>query len=189
MKRLVITESEKQRILGMHSNPSLKGRLFEQTDPKLKEILNTNNDAAWQFIKAVTAAEDGATLGTVDEDAIVKLVQGITTTDLYITILWNIRNNVQDNYCTLYGWAIKRMFETRGGEAVKMVGYVGDMDKDYREAIRAKTIELSKSACKYYPFFNKKFGIANQAAGQYGFDGMGDSSGKKGCKEADWTVA
>ena len=122
MKRLVITESEKQRILGMHQIAANKMNLFEQsTDAKLNEILATNNGEAWKFINAVIAAEDGGTLGTVDEDAIVKLVQGITTTDLYIAILWNIRNNVQDNYCSLYGWATKSMFKTRGGEEVKMV--------------------------------------------------------------------
>jgi hypothetical protein len=185
MKRLVITESEKQRILGMHSNPSLKGRLFEQTDPKLKEILNTNNDAAWKFINAVTAAEDGGGLNTVDEDTIVKLVQGITTTDLYITILWNIRNNVKDNWCTVFGWSTKSMFSGHGGEEAKILGKLDDLDRGYINTIRNKTIELSQSASKYYPFFKKKFGESKFG----GFDGMGDSGTLKGCKEADWTVA
>jgi hypothetical protein len=192
MKRLVITESEKQRILGMHQIAANKMNLFEQsTDAKLNEILATNNGEAWKFINAVIAAEDGGTLGTVDEDAIVKLVQGITTTDLYIAILWNIRNNVQDNYCSLYGWATKSMFKTRGGEEVKMVDLVTDMDRDYRNAISNKTNELCASAKKYYPFFQKLAGditdpYRNKSMDSSCFDN-GSSTGKKGCK-GDWTT-
>jgi hypothetical protein len=111
MKRLVITESEKQRILGMHQTAAKKLNLLEGTgNQTLDRILNENNQAAWRFIDGVTAAEKAGALGTVDEKAIANLVYGIKTVDLYITILHNIRENVQDNYCDVTSFAVKSMF-------------------------------------------------------------------------------
>ena len=111
MKRLVITESEKQRILGMHQTAAKKLNLLEQTgNQTLDRILQQNNDAVWRFIDGVTAAEKAGTFGTVDEEAIANLVYGIKTVDLYIAILWNIRNKVKDNYCNVTSFAVKTMF-------------------------------------------------------------------------------
>jgi hypothetical protein len=111
MKRLIISESEKQRILGMHQKAANKLNLLEQTgNQTLDRILQQNNDAAWRFIDGVTSAEKAGLAGTVDEDAISNLVTGIKTVDLYVTILWNIRNNVKDNYCDVTSFAVKSMF-------------------------------------------------------------------------------
>jgi hypothetical protein len=120
MKRLVITESEKQRILGMHQTAAKKLNLLEQSgNQTLDRILQQNNDAAWRFIDGVTAAEKAGTGGTVDEEAIANLVYGIKTVDLYIAILWNVRNNVKDNYCDVTSFSVKSMF--RDGE---MAGFI-----------------------------------------------------------------
>ena len=111
MKRLVITESEKQRILGMHQKAANKLNLLEQTgNQTLDRILQQNNDAAWRFIDGVTAAEKAGLAGTVDEEAIGNLVYGIKTVDLYVAILWNVRNNVKDNYCDVTSFSVKSMF-------------------------------------------------------------------------------
>lgn len=122
MKRLVITESEKQRILGMHQKAANKLNLLEQTgNQTLDRILQQNNDAAWRFIDGVTAAEKAGTLGTVDEDKISELVHGIKTVDLYVAILWNIRNNVENNYCDVSSFAVKRMFRNPEGAGMSDV--------------------------------------------------------------------
>jgi hypothetical protein len=125
MKRLVITESEKQRILGMHQKAANKLNLLEQTgNQTLDRILQQNNDAAWRFIDGVTAAEKAGTLGTVDEEAIANLVYGIKTVDLYIAILWNVRNNVKDNYCDVTSFSVKTMFRGEAGAASDVPYYV-----------------------------------------------------------------
>ena len=143
MKRLVITESEKQRILGMHQIAANKITLLEQSsNAKLNEILSANNNAAWQFINAVKAAEQGASLGTTDEEAIVKLVEGIDTVDKYIAILWNVRNNVEGNYCSVYGFATKQMLHDDS--------YFGIVDREDRARISNKLVESCSSAKKYY---------------------------------------
>ena len=41
-KSILISESEKQRILNMHSNPELKRKLFEQTTPQTSTELDPN---------------------------------------------------------------------------------------------------------------------------------------------------
>jgi hypothetical protein len=123
MKRLVITESEKQRILGMHQSAANKLNLLEQTgNQTLDRILQQNNDAAWRFIDGVTAAEKAGLGGTVDEEAIGQLVYGIKTTDLYITILHNIRENVEDNVCSVIGFVAKHLFRNQAG-----MGSFGDL--------------------------------------------------------------
>ena len=125
MKRLVITESEKQRILGMHQTAAKKLNLLEQSgNQTLDRILTQNNDAAWRFIDGVTAAEKAGTLGTVDEEAIANLVYGIKTVDLYIAILWNIRNRVKDNYCDVTSFAVKSMLRGEIGAASDVPYYV-----------------------------------------------------------------
>jgi hypothetical protein len=96
----------------------------------LDRILQQNNDAAWRFIDGVTAAEKAGLAGTVDEEAIANLVYGIKTVDLYITILHNIRENVQDNYCDVTAFAVKRMF--RGEDtfgAIDVPYYVNPINK------------------------------------------------------------
>lgn len=134
MKRLVITESEKQRILGMHQSAANKLNLLEQSgNQTLDRILQQNNDAAWRFIDGVTAAEKAGTAGTVDENAIVNLVYGIKTVDLYITILHNIRENVENNYCNVTAYAIKNMFVNKltfgvdRGYAISIANYLNKL--------------------------------------------------------------
>jgi len=142
MKRLVITESEKQRILGMHQTAAKKLNLLEQSgNQTLDRILTQNNDAAWRFIDGVTAAEDAGVGGTVDEDAIVNLVYGIKTVDLYIAILWNIRNNVKDNICSVSGYATKNMFRNKATLGA---------DYGYTNAITNHLGGLCQSAAKDY---------------------------------------
>jgi hypothetical protein len=155
MKRLVITESEKQRILGMHSNPSLKVKLFEQStgNQTLDRILEQNNDAAWRFIDGVTAAENAGTGGTVDEEAIGQLVYGIKTTDLYITILHNIRENVKDNICSVLGFVSKNLFRNYLG-----MGGLGDV-QNYIGPWHKHLSGLCYSASKDYDV--KKGGFFN----------------------------
>jgi hypothetical protein len=133
MKRLVITESEKQRILGMHQTAAKKLNLLEGTgNQTLDRILEQNNDAAWRFIDGVTAAEKAGTLGTVDEEAIANLVYGIKTVDLYITILHNIRENVQDNYCDVTSFSVKTMFRGEAGAASDVPYYVDPINRHLR---------------------------------------------------------
>jgi hypothetical protein len=184
MKKLIITESEKQRILGMHSHPSLKTKLFEQsTDAKLNEILSTNNNAAWQFINAITASEKAGTAGTVDEDKIVELVNGINTVDKYVAILWNIRNNVEGNWCSVSGFATKRMFQEDNSEEVKMVGYLGDIDKGYRDSIINKLKDMASATAKYYGNSFFKNILPKESTTNLENDA---NRLKKGCK-GDWT--
>lgn len=131
MKRLVITESEKQRILEMHQKAANKLNLLEQTgNQTLDRILQQNNDAAWRFIDGVTAAEKAGMLGTVDEDKISELVHGIKTVDLYVAILWNIRNNVKDNFCDVTSFAVKTMQRTEDSlGAIDVPYYVDPINK------------------------------------------------------------
>ena len=150
MKRLVITESEKQRILGMHQTAAKKLNLFEGTgNQTLDRILNENNDAAWRFIDGVTAAEKAGLGGTVDEEAIANLVYGIKTVDLYVTILHNIRENVKDNFCKVISFAVKSMF--RVGDAM---GYF-DV-KDYIQPLTGHLNGLCNAAEKAYGGENGK---------------------------------
>jgi len=144
MKRLVITESEKQRILGMHQTAAKKLNLLEGTgNQTLDRILQQNNDAAWRFIDGVTAAEKAGLAGTVDEEAIANLVYGIKTVDLYITILHNIRENVQDNFCDVSSFAVKSMFRVKDGLGVMDVPY-------YVQPINRHLSGLCSSAEKSY---------------------------------------
>jgi hypothetical protein len=133
MKRLVITESEKQRILGMHQTAAKKLNLFEGTgNQTLDRILNENNDAAWRFIDGVTAAEKAGVGGTVDEEAIGNLVYGIKTVDLYVTILHNIRENVKDNYCDVTSFSVKTMLRGEAGAASDVPYYVDPINRHLR---------------------------------------------------------
>ena len=187
MKRLIISESEKQRILGMHQMAANKITLLEQSeDTKLTEIVNANNDYAWQFINGITAAEKAGIGGTVDEDAIVKIVEGIDTIDKYIAILWNIRNNVEGNYCSVFGFTVKRMLQDQS--------YIGQFDKSYRDKIENKLIASCDGAVKYYGqrkqsvvnnrsvmdigFFNNV--VANQPGGCSSLEKTGKGKGCKG---------
>jgi len=131
MKRLVITESEKQRILGMHQTAAKKLNLLEQSgNQTLDRILQENNNAAWRFIDGVTAAEKAGALGTVDEDAIANLVYGIKTVDLYVAILWNVRNNVKDNFCDVSSFSVKRMFRVEDAMgAIDVPHYVDPINR------------------------------------------------------------
>ena len=130
MKRLIISESEKQRILGMHQTAAKKLNLFEGTgNQTLDRILNENNDAAWRFIDGVTAAEKAGTFGTVDEEAIANLVYGIKTVDLYVTILHNIRENVKDNYCDVTSFSVKTMFRGEAGAASDVPYYIQPINR------------------------------------------------------------
>lgn len=184
MKKLVITESEKQRILGMHKSPLNKIYLSEQSsNNKLNEILSTNNNDAWQFINSITSAESAGIGGTVDEDAIVNLVNGIDSVDKYIAILWNIRNNVEGNWCSVNGFVTKRMFQEDNSEEVKMVGYLGDIDKGYRDSITKKLTDTANAAAKYY---GSSFFTLQPTPSNVTFENSANKL-NKGCK-GDWTV-
>lgn len=172
MKRLVITESEKQRILGMHQSAANKLNLFESTgNQTLDRILQQNNDAAWRFIDGVTAAEKAGTGGTVDEDAIANLVYGIKTVDLYVTILHNIRENVKDNVCSVTGFVVKNMFRNYGG-----MGSFGDL-QNYVNPLHKYLSGLCYSASKDYSDVSK--------GGFFNFDCGRETFGNRiaaGCK-------
>jgi hypothetical protein len=101
MKRLVITESEKQRILGMHSNPSLKGRLFEQdTTPRYCTIKGKSVQVKPEFLEfgkgtayELRAAMEG--VGT-DEGKVKTTIGKINSQDAYNAALWAIQNGMGD---------------------------------------------------------------------------------------------
>lgn len=101
MKRLVITESEKQRILGMHSNPSLKGKLFEEYQayatikgksvPVKPEWLEFGKGTAYELRDAIEGA-------FTDEEKIKTTISKITSQDGYNAALWAIQNGMADNH-------------------------------------------------------------------------------------------
>jgi len=101
MKRLVITESEKQRILGMHSNPSLKGKLFEEYQayatiqgksvPVKPEWLEFGKGTAYEL----RAAMEG--VGT-DEEKVKATIGKINSQDAYNAALWAIQTGMADNH-------------------------------------------------------------------------------------------
>lgn len=101
MKRLVITESEKQRILGMHSNPSLKGKLFEQSNYQAYATIKGKavpvNPAFLEFGKgtAYELRDAMECLGT-DEEKVKATIGKINSQDAYNAALWAIQNGMAD---------------------------------------------------------------------------------------------
>jgi len=101
MKRLVITESEKQRILGMHSDPSLKTKLFEQDTttryctikgksvPVRASFLEFGKGTAYNLRDAMEGA------GT-DEAKVKETISKINSQDAYNAALWAIQNGMAD---------------------------------------------------------------------------------------------
>jgi hypothetical protein len=101
MKRLVITESEKQRILGMHSNPSLKTKLFEASDYQAFATIKGKpvpvNPTFLEFGKGTAYnlrdAMEGA--GT-DVPKVKETISKINSQDAYNAALWAIQNGMAD---------------------------------------------------------------------------------------------
>jgi hypothetical protein len=99
MKRLVITESEKQRILGMHSNPSLKGKLFEeyQAYATIKGKAVPVNPTFLEFGKGTAYNLRDAMEGIGTDEAKVKeTISKINSQDAYNAALWAIQNGTAD---------------------------------------------------------------------------------------------
>jgi hypothetical protein len=99
MKRLVITESEKQRILGMHSNPSLKGKLFEeyQAFATIKGKAVPVNPAFLDFGKGTAYELRDAIEGPLtNEEKVKTAISKITSQDAYNAALWAIQNGYAD---------------------------------------------------------------------------------------------
>jgi hypothetical protein len=99
MKRLVITESEKQRILGMHSNPSLKGKLFEeyQAFATIKGKAVPVNTAFLDFGKGTAYELRDAIEGPLtNEEKVKTAISKITSQDAYNAALWAIQNGYAD---------------------------------------------------------------------------------------------
>jgi hypothetical protein len=99
MKRLVITESEKQRILGMHSNPSLKGKLFEeyQAFATIKGKAVPVNPAFLEFGKGTAYELRDAIEGPfTNEEKVKTAISKINSQDAYNAALWAIQNGAAD---------------------------------------------------------------------------------------------
>ena len=96
MKRLVITESEKQRILGMHSNPSLKGKLFEQSNYQAFATIKGKavpvNPSFLEFGKGSVYVMRDAMKGLTDEGKLKETVGKINSQDAYNAVLWAVQN-------------------------------------------------------------------------------------------------
>jgi hypothetical protein len=101
MKRLVITESEKQRILEMHSNPSLKTKLFEANDYQAFATIKGKpvpvNPTFLEFGKgtAYNLRDAMEGIGT-DEEKVKETISKINSQDAYNAALWAIQNGMAD---------------------------------------------------------------------------------------------
>ena len=96
MKRLVITESEKQRILGMHSNPSLKGGLFEQSNYQAFATIKGKpvpvNPTFLEFGKGSVYVMRDSMKGITDHTKLNETVGKINSQDAYNAVLWAVQN-------------------------------------------------------------------------------------------------
>jgi hypothetical protein len=72
-KSILISESEKQSILNMHSNPELKRKLFEQTTPQTSTELDPNGNPL--DIVTITAKFPPADVRSEMEKEVAKMEQ------------------------------------------------------------------------------------------------------------------
>jgi len=138
MKKLVITESEKQRILGMHSSPSLKTKLFENDSSTRYCVIKGKyvpvNPTFLEFGKGTAYNLRDAMEGVGTDEAKVKeTISKINSQDAYNAALWAIQNGIADGnqYNTIIDYIqtdFRKPTYIRGGQGDS--GYQAGSDVD-----------------------------------------------------------